>query len=113
MWLDQNDFSHILVEVIFDPSDCLENTNKHSETTLHNPMPHQGPKEHQNWAFRSNFSQVEMTMNAWKANFLAFFLSFPNVLYPMDPETCRKELAHKNTSLGAQGVPFMANRIRV
>ena len=47
-----------------------------------------------------------------KSIFCLFSLTFPNFLYPMDPETCRKELAHKNTSLGAQGVPFMANRIR-
>ena len=102
----------ILVEVIFDPYNCLENTNKHSEKTLHVPMPHQRPKEHQNRAFRSNFSHLEMTMNAWKINFLAFFSFFPNSLYPMDPVTSLNNLAHKNTSLQAQGVSFLANMIR-
>ena len=55
----------ILVKVIFDPSSCLENMNKHRETTWHIPKPHQGPKEHQNWALRSNFTNLEVTTNAW------------------------------------------------
>ena len=38
----------ILVKVIFDPSSCLENMNKHRETTLHIQIPYSGPKEHQN-----------------------------------------------------------------
>ena len=46
---------HILVEITFDPCNCLETPNKHSETFLHIPMPHQRPKEHQNWAFISIF----------------------------------------------------------
>ena len=53
-----------------------------------------------------------MTMNAREINFLAFSSIFSNSLYPIDPETCRNELAHENTSLGAQGVPFFANKIR-
>ena len=75
-------------------------------------MPHQRPKENQNRAFRSNFLHLEMTMNAWKINFLAFFSIFTNSLYPMDFETSINELGHQNTSLGAQGVPFFANKIR-
>ena len=65
----------ILVEVIFDPSSCLENMNKHRETTWHIPKPHQGPKEHQNRAFRSNFTNLEVTMNAWnKVRKIIFWL---------------------------------------
>ena len=36
---------HILIEVIFDPSNCLENMNKHRKTIFHIPMLHQAPKE--------------------------------------------------------------------
>ena len=98
----------ILVEVIFDPSSCLENVNKHQETTLHIPMPHQGPKKHQNRAFRSNFSHCEVTMIAWKINFDFFSIS-SNFLCSMDPETCINKLSHQNTSQGAQKAPNLAN----
>ena len=41
-----------------------------------------------------------------------FFWIFSHSLYPTAPETCRNKLAHQNTSLGAQGVPFLDNGIR-
>ena len=78
----------ILVEVIFDPFSCLENMNKSRETTLHIPMHHQGPREHQNPAFRSNFLHLEVTMNAWKIMFLGFFFQFfpiPCTKWPQKP----------------------------
>ena len=61
-----------MVEVNFDPSNCLENPNKHWETTLHIPIPHQAPKEHQNRAHGSNFS----TLKSKKSKNL-FFKQFP------------------------------------
>ena len=104
---------HILVEITFDPSNCLETPNKHSETFLHIPMHHQRPKEHQNWAFRSIFSHLEVTMKAWNAawkmDFLTFFSIFSNFFYAMHPETCRNKLAHQNTYLVAEGAPHLAN----
>ena len=43
-------------------------------------MPHQGPKEHQNQGFGSNFWHLEVTRNAWyvarKIDFFSFFLIF-------------------------------------
>ena len=66
----------ILVKVIFDPSSCLENMNKHRETTLHIQIPYPGSKEHQKWAFGSNFTNLQVTMIAWneacKINYLTF-----------------------------------------
>ena len=100
----------ILVKVIFDPSNCLENMNKHRETTLHIQIPYPGPKEHQNWAFGSNFTTSQVTMNAWNEAWKVNFFSISsNLLYSMDPETCSNKLSHQNTSLGAQGVPIWAN----
>ena len=69
----------ILVKVIFDPSSCLENMNKHRETTLHIQIPYPGPKEHQNWAFGSNFTTSQVTMNAWNEVWKSIFWAFLSV----------------------------------
>ena len=81
--IDVGEKWQILVEVIFDPSKCLENMNKQQETTWHIPKPHQGPKEHQNQALRSNFMNLEVTMSLKLGHFLTFFLNFFQYWYPM------------------------------
>ena len=97
----------ILVEVIFDPSSCLENVNKHRETTLHIPMPHQGPREHQNRAFRSNFSHLEVTMIAWnevwKINFWLFFNFFQIFCIQWTQKPVERNLAVKIPHRGPKG----------
>ena len=78
--IDISEKWQILVEIIFDPSSCLENMNKHWETTWHIPKPHQGPKEHQNWALRSNFTNLEVTTNAWNWVWKIIFWLFSQFL---------------------------------
>ena len=57
----------ILVKVIFDPSSCLENMNKHRETTLHIQIPYSGPKEHQNlknfWRIWEKSKKIDFSVN--------------------------------------------------
>ena len=77
--IDISEKWQILVEIIFDPSSCLENMNKHRETTWHIPKPHQGPKEHQNRALRSNFMNLEVTMSLKLGHFLTFFSISSNI----------------------------------
>ena len=87
---------HILVEVIFDPSNCLENTNKHWETTLHIPKPHQGPKEHQNGALGSNSSTLKWpwTLCKWPENqHFCIFSNFFHFLATSGPGNLWKQLS--------------------
>ena len=85
---------HVLVGVIFDPSNCLENTNKHLETFLHIPMPHQRLEEQQNRAFISFFaprSDHEYLKNLS----LTFSYYFSNSLYPMPQKPVQTNLPTK------------------
>ena len=55
------------------------------------------------------WSDPESLKRGLKNHFLTFFSLFLHFFGPVDPETCKDILADQNTSLGAQGMPFLAN----
>ena len=48
-------YDGFLLEAVFDPFNWLKNINKHLETCWHIPKHLPGHKDHQNWAFGSDF----------------------------------------------------------